>query len=810
MATLFVDYEGGNDNYGGTSFALKASGADGAITSSTFSSATASFPNDGSLIGQYLSIFNGTIYAVYNITAWVSSTSLTIAQITGGTALGNTSARQYYIGGRWQTTNGATAARIVPGDTIRFMGSPAPTSLGITGTWTSAQLAGTTNISAATNATPIAITSTAHGLSTGDTVVITGVGGNTAANGTWEVTVTSANAFTLDGSTGNGAYTSGGTVRKRTNTRVKLASDLTQTIASTGRRAAWTSVGANVTTSLNTTSYKEHQYSDSIAIAAAFTTGKAAYFATGTLNLSGYQQVSFWIAQTTGTIGAAGAIDLRLCSDTVGNTAVNTISIPNLAVLNKWTCITVNTGAALGSSIQSIALYVNTDNAAQTFLINNIIACKSAASADSLTLSSLISKNRNDDTWYAIQSISGTRVMLDGYVDNSPTSTNIRGYSHSSGTETVTTYKREAIKLPISSVNNPVFGTGEAGTASSQIIYSGGWDRTNMSSQTLKSWFDGLNGNSTVFQFTFDFCTCEYFGAVRVNTGFSTNGQLSYVTYNNTEAIACGAGMATNNFSNTLYISNSYIQGCNISLQGNNTQGFLILSNVYIYGCPNNAGISTTIIVRYKTGEIRNCNIGIMAWQNSGNTYQSVILSENGTGVQQNGPGVETYLKNVTINDALEMSGTGDRNYVYSMNHDNVAGNHKIFSSGGLVSADTSLRHTASGFSWKLSVLSTYRSSVYPVPLSLAKIAVAANSLVTVKAWMYRDNSGLTMQLVCKGDQIAGVPSDVVSTVSATGAWEEETITFTPTEQGVVEIIAQAYGGSTFNGWVDDMTITQA
>jgi hypothetical protein len=67
------------------------------------------------------------------------------------------------------------------------------------------------NVTAATNASPIQITSTAHGLSTGTRVTIAGVGGNTAANSTFTVTVVDANNFTLGGSTGNGAYTSGGT-----------------------------------------------------------------------------------------------------------------------------------------------------------------------------------------------------------------------------------------------------------------------------------------------------------------------------------------------------------------------------------------------------------------------------------------------------------------------------------------------------------------------------------------------------------------------------------------------------------------------
>jgi hypothetical protein len=45
-------------------------------------------------------------------------------------------------------------------------------------------------------------------------VTIASVGGNTAANGDWVITKTSATKFTLDGSEGNGAYTSGGTVNR--------------------------------------------------------------------------------------------------------------------------------------------------------------------------------------------------------------------------------------------------------------------------------------------------------------------------------------------------------------------------------------------------------------------------------------------------------------------------------------------------------------------------------------------------------------------------------------------------------------------
>jgi len=62
-------------------------------------------------------------------------------------------------------------------------------------------------ITGATNATPIVITANSHGLSNGDEVYISGVLGNTAANGTWTVANIAANTFELSTSVGNGAYT---------------------------------------------------------------------------------------------------------------------------------------------------------------------------------------------------------------------------------------------------------------------------------------------------------------------------------------------------------------------------------------------------------------------------------------------------------------------------------------------------------------------------------------------------------------------------------------------------------------------------
>ena len=74
----------------------------------------------------------------------------------------------------------------------------------------------TLNIQSSTNATPIVITTTAvHGLSSGESVVISGHTVNTNANGTWTIISTGASTFSLIGSTGNGVGGATGTVTYR-------------------------------------------------------------------------------------------------------------------------------------------------------------------------------------------------------------------------------------------------------------------------------------------------------------------------------------------------------------------------------------------------------------------------------------------------------------------------------------------------------------------------------------------------------------------------------------------------------------------
>jgi len=75
---------------------------------------------------------------------------------------------------------------------------------------------GVKTVTAASNATPIVITATAHGFANGDLVFVDGVGGNLAANGLWKIANQAANTFELTNpvsaanAVGSAAYTSGG------------------------------------------------------------------------------------------------------------------------------------------------------------------------------------------------------------------------------------------------------------------------------------------------------------------------------------------------------------------------------------------------------------------------------------------------------------------------------------------------------------------------------------------------------------------------------------------------------------------------
>ena len=261
---------------------------------------------------------------------------------------------------------------------------------------------------------------------------------------------------------------------------------------------AWTA-SANVTTTTSTTR-KQGSLSTSIAPAAAFTTGLAAYKTISLTDFSAYEQISLWMSQGTG--GTMSGFTLKLCSDTVGLVAIDTFSIP--ASVNggttQWNRVTVNKGSAMGAAIQSIALYIDSDVGAQTIVLDNIVACKAPGTGE-LSHKTLIGKlnslgagGDDSETWYAIRAIEGTTVTLDLLnTSGAGSTTNGRYWGVS---ETVTAYSLFPSYVPTSVVSADLQWTA-GGTDASTLTISGGWNRTDMTTQTGQTWLALGNAPST-------------------------------------------------------------------------------------------------------------------------------------------------------------------------------------------------------------------------------------------------------------------------------------------------------------------------
>jgi hypothetical protein len=571
--------------------------------------------------------------------------------------------------------------------------------------------------------------------------------------------------------------------------------------------------GGNVTPSANTAAFREGAKSAKLIIAGAFTTGLAAFFATGTLNLSSYQQVSLWV-RSTGT-HASGVLQIKLCSDAAGVTAVNTVNIPALTA-NLWTPVTIDTAGALGASIASVALYCASDPGAVTVDLDNILACKASSSADSLTLTSLLSLNTDaNEPWFTIKSINGTSIVL-GCADAGTALPTSHTTLYEGSTATATTYKREPILL------TAVQSCSANGTGiDTPINLEGGYDTTNMSTQSDITWLRAKDPNNNVINIT---GAAIRLNKVYVSTGAGTGVSFSGAVSGKLDefgAAGCTRGAQFTSASNNWNINDArYLTGCVIGIDLNNASGYgLTLKCKKIWAAGTNAGPAPTGITSGSSSygsvsayidQIKNANVGMshnsaMSWDCYGTIFGSNTTDFSAVSGQR------YRFFNCTANNP----GTNVRSYFTK--YAQTADDHRVFwedAAKSLILSATDQRHTASDFAWKFQPKSSGTTahapnSVAPLALSVAKIACPASVARTVTLWVRRDSTSLTMRLRVPGGQIAGVASDVTASASGSAnTWEQLTVSFTPSEAGVVEVFCDAYGGTTLNGWCDDIAVT--
>jgi len=179
--------------------------------------------------------------------------------------------------------------------------------------------------------------------------------------------------------------------------------------------------------------------------------------------------------------------------------------------------------------------------------------------------------------------------------------------------------------------------------------------------------------------------------------------------------------------------------------------------------------------------------------------------------------GLEIYLDNCVFDvDGDIFTRTTGSTYtqrwkVISVNHDKVQGAVMIGTRGGQIETQSIITQSGEGVAWKFSPLNTTNCGEFtPLSHHIARVAVAANSLVTVSAWFRRSDVSLTGKLLIRGHQIPGLTQDKEASITAVAdTWEKLTVTFTPTEKGVIEVEALCYGGSTYSMYVDEIKVSQ-
>lgn len=560
------------------------------------------------------------------------------------------------------------------------------------------------------------------------------------------------------------------------------------------------------------------------------------------LDLSAFEQLSFWF-RSSSDANLAGNWKLCLCSDTAGAVVVNSFPVPAAVGLTYFFPSTIDNGAPLGSAIKSVALYSDTvlANANSVVIISQIIACKASSSPNSISLTSFISTHNGSgtDPFFAIQSITGTTLVVD-VVTNTNAGDPNRGWSGSSGT--FTTYKRETTKTIM------IYGSGAAaqnvydgGSAGSPVLYSGGWDKT---TTTQSAWsqthFDGRNNQGCAVDLNTGktFLSFERMSFSRYYSGFTWNSyptgpadlghnlsliDMSHLMWNAVNFInqitfgtvsivnLCNVGVFSSGGRCTLSIFNFVSNQTTLNTCSNST--------CTIVNCRNNgagpavyAGEKSILLM---TSCVDNVGVGV------GPGTDSIVIgaSFNNNAVASMGSSVmRSFASNCAFLDSTEVPASSTSYFMQYMNrrliskdHDKTPGFNRIFTDGGLIETNTATVHTSGGKSWKLMPTSTHRVSNYPLDLLIATVAVVANTSVVVTAWVYRDNAGITAYLSCPNNQPAGGPAttQVSPSASATGSWEKLTLSWSPTTAGVAEVYFNAYGGTTYAAYIDDIQVSQ-
>lgn len=580
---------------------------------------------------------------------------------------------------------------------------------------------------------------------------------------------------------------------------ITLATARTQTIdlCSSGWQAA-----ANITLAHDASTFSTaHGNSLVLTPAAAFTTGKMAWKTLPeTLDLSSYSKISLNMFSTSTVGGNIFRIDL--CSDNDGNTPISSITI-NYGLQGRSRTVFNSSDVSLGSGINSVAIVALSDPGTAVYCFNDIFA------TNDLLLNSVVTKNNNLNEWYCVGYVDGTTIKIAKSPFNLFTGT----------TETVNTKIIMPHITSYSATYVVSYSLVSAGEQNNPVVYRGGYN-------TVSGLVDGITfygGLHTTLHIPIlisaDYISTYNFGFCDVSFGAGVNAEtVDNSTIENCFSTKCGDGFR---LATASALKNCTSTNCTNALSGISTIVNSTVENFKSYGCNN--GIASVLIrgcvfkncvfdgtvLSYTIGNAYNIGMSDVYFYNcyfdkkvgnfdytTDNYFNSVVVFKNCEFAVANPYGLSGYNQCYTLLDCLVEGST--RNQIWYVDK-------------GRINREDTIRHTESGFSWKISPTKDAVSMNYPIGLKVASVAHspgATPETIRVSAWVYRTNTGITARLICPSYQLDGIEEDVED--YATGAaevWEQLSIDVVPTQEGTFDVEFQCWGGTTYSAYIDDVTI---
>ena len=750
MSDWYVDPVNGSASYSGDSWTLDLSGTDGQTYGTTkLTSASGGFTGKQ---GRYIRI----VSAVRKIVAVVSDTEVTLdATYTSGTG------RSFFIGGPLNLMSGLSTTYFVAGDRVKVPKTEAPT-----------------------------------------------------ASGTMTFTNQSPSVVMDSG-------------------RIAIIDQC---------ESGWVAA-ANITATHQTSLVVMGTCSLKLVPVTAFTTGKMAYKDLGAgneLDLSSFQGVSLFL-YCNGT-AAADSIRICLCSDATGDVVVDELVVQPLAGLGSSPVFArafKAGGANLGAAIRSVAVYANLDPGTYNWYVDNIVAIKATSDPVHICHWDMLSLGDGlNDMWWGIKGFSseiGVELLCDYY-------------GTAIGSQSV--YRREAAALAAAQGSVPV-----AGTRDQPCICSGGWDPSTDTQDGVTAWrlYQSSTGGSTLFALSKNGWLHERFcfqGRVASTSYVNHNSFvdchfLHKPAYSLVEACFLLDLSATADYRfSELNLIRCRFTGGTYALQVSgpttgNREAMLGWRWEDIKAYSNRGGFLFKAMNDFVCRGLESCNQDVSASAGEGLHFDDfcrdvrlfdVTLKDNADhGIEMAGAlGGDVQIWNLTAsgnangtvhlasNTVTIMNGTLDATPFASVSQwgkgtllksGGVADTHAVRLYYGTLDADGSVRHTAAGVSWKFSPT----NSGVVLRKKLASIAVLSGNLTTIGVYARRSDTGISGRLLVPGKQLAGIATDVTGDITVNAdLWEQLTVTFTTSETGVIDVWFEAWGGTSYSVWVDDLSVEVA